>query len=276
MNANQIDVLQWWYNDRDYQQGVMMLGRYGKNQVLAASLNKPGKEKFGGRRKLEYELPKAVGLNWVKMPALPEGIAITPNPGIQHNNNVLANEPTEDQIRSADMKHVPLLTDKPIDQYPKVIRRLKYEYSNYYTERSIKHKKMLAVPEENSVKNMTERAQLLADIHRISATMDRLYGFINDYIKNNVLPKAEDIWPETKPEKKYELPDGIEELKKLKKNLQTNNTKDRNRLLYQSRSKTAKENPMAPGPKRLKYEQNINKRDKEILAIDTKIVELGQ
>lgn len=271
MNDNQIEVLKWWYGNRDYQFGVMLLSRFGKNKVLVHTLMKPGKEKFGGRDKLYYELPKAVGLNYKKMPPLPDGVETEPEKFIQQipkYTRPLADEPAGDKI------FVPLVSKIPLDQYPKVIRRLKYEYQEQYQQRSILHKEMCKISEENTLNNMTARANLLEEIKVISGKMDYLYCFIGEYEKNGTIPLEEIVWPPTKETPVFELPNDVEELRKLKKNLQTSNTKERNRLLYQQTSKAAKENPIPAGPKRQKYEMKIKKREAEILAIDTKIVEL--
>ena len=271
MNEKQIEVLKWWHGDREYQLGVMLLSRFGKNKVLVHTLMKPGKERFGGTDKLYYELPKAVGLNFRKMPPLLDGVAPEPE---QKRKPLYIPTLTGTIVieKNRDDKFIPLISGKPLDQYPKIIRRIKYEYSDLYKQRSLLHKEMRGIAEANSPTNMTARQNLFGEIKAISLSMDRLYLFIAAYEKNGTLPLEEVVWPDSEAEK--EFPNDVVELKKLKKNLQSANTKERNRLLYQQRTIAEKENPMPKGPKRQKYELKIKKREKLIVAIENKIVEL--
>lgn len=281
MNEEQIQVLNWWHNGRDYQMGVMLLSKLSKrkNNVLVQTLMKPGKEKFQKNHdKLHYELPKAAGLNWQKMPAMPDNA----KKEIQKKEKKPETDPsttlrvTEKVKQPAAAKQkAPPVPDEPAGQYPKIIRRLKMEYQEQYTARGLLHKKMKAVPAENSPKNMETRAIWLKDMKAISAKMDFLYGFIERYEKTGVVPLEEEVWP--KKEKKRPAPEKpmtADELKKRKKNLQSSNTKDRNQLLYQKNRKGRRENPMPDGPKRKKLELRIKKREQEIEEIEMKIVEL--
>ena len=70
MNANQLEVVKWWHLSRDYKMGVALLARFCRNKVLINTLLK--KTERYGRGKLEYQLPKAVKLNFRKMPELPD------------------------------------------------------------------------------------------------------------------------------------------------------------------------------------------------------------
>ena len=270
MNAEQLEIVKWWQSGCDYQMGVMLLAKHCKNKVLVHTLMKPGKEKFEPAvKKLRYELPKSVGLDWLKMP-VHEGKKeeqsapvkpAAPGGGLSENNR-------------GEEKRAPLVSDKPLDQYPAIIRRIKYQYSDLYKQRSVKHKTMREVAEANSEHNIAKRAGLLADIKRISGEMDHLYRFIEEYEKNGTLPSEEIVWPPAPKRVSADLPVDVVQLRKLKKNLQTANTKDRNRLLYQQRTQSGNEKPMPKGPKRTKIEYRIKARETEILGIDTKIVKL--
>lgn len=277
MNQNQVEVLQWWHGGRDYQQGVMLLSKYGKNKVLVHTLLKPGKERFGGRAKLEYELPKAVGLHRDKMPVLPEELKKLSNneqsiTNLQNQKTNIETGTSESEMQIYELK----ILGKQLDQYPKIIRQIKYEYAEKYKQRSILHQQMRGVAPENTVENCKIRAGLLLAIKNLSGEMDFLHEFINEYVKTGKLPKEETVWPSAKEEKPAELPADIEELRKLKKNLQTSNSKDRNSILYQQKTKLEKERPMPAGPKRKRIEMRIAEREKEILKIDEKIFEIEQ
>jgi hypothetical protein len=121
---------------------------------------------------------------------------------------------------------------------------------------------------------MIQRATLLKKIKETTTQMDYLYGFEQAYFENGIVPLEEEVWPpEEKPE---EIPTDAEGLKKLKKNLQTYNTKARNVLLYQCKAKTEHEHPMPKGPKRQRVEIAIKRREELIEEIDRRLFELEQ
>ena len=66
------DIIVWFHNEKDYQAGLLLLAKYGRNAALLRNLMKPGKEKFGGPRKLCYQLAKIAGFNPVNPPELPQ------------------------------------------------------------------------------------------------------------------------------------------------------------------------------------------------------------
>lgn len=274
MEAKQIEVLQWWYGNRDYSTGTMLYGKHGKNNVLKNTLTKPGKEKVMSG-KLHYELCKAVGLNWKNMPLLPDDAAkyMGPPPPITKITLVTKNGgDTEIDDRFPDPgKRIPVVSDVSLLQYPKTIRRLKMEYQENYQHRSIQHKKMREVPKANTPENNQTRADYLKNIKETSARMDYLYKFIENYENNKVVPLEEEVWP---PEKDLELPNDIKGLKRMKQNLQTSNVKDNNLLLYQQKTKADKEKPMPAGAKRTKIELRIKRREENIELINEKLVTL--
>jgi hypothetical protein len=69
-----------------------------------------------------------------------------------------------------------------------------------------------------------------------------------------------------------ELPDDQEELKKMKKNLQSANIKDQCMLDYRQTTKGEKKNPLPDSPKRTKIGLRMKQRDTAIEAIDYKLV----
>lgn len=278
MEAKQIEVLRWWHGERDYSTGVMLYGKYGKNAMLKVTFIKPGKEAFMSG-KLHYELCKSVGLDWKKMPPLPDDIkkfmgAPPPITKITLIGKLDDYPEISDELLETPYtpeKYVPILSDIKALQYPKVIRRITMEYHENYRDRSMLHKQMKAVPDNNSSENVKKRADLLKQIHGKSDRLEYLYAFMKRYEDSKVVPLEEEVWPE---DKSTQLPDDIDKLKRMKINLQTNNTKDNHLLLFQQKTKADKENPMPAGPKRTRIELRIKKREAEILAIDTKIVEL--
>jgi hypothetical protein len=277
MNANQLEVVKWWHLGREYQKGVALLARFCRNKVLINTLMK--KTERYGRGKLEYQLPKAVKLNFRKMPELPE-LPELPNDIESSNANELpvvneeevSGETHVSEILQPDGIKVPLISDKPLDQYPKVIRRLKYEYSELYKARGISHKNMTAVPELNTPDNNKLRSRFLQGMKDISLRMDFLYMHIKEYEDKNIIPAEDIIWPKPKADDSVVV--DAPSLSKRRQNLLNANYKDRNVLRFQQIKKADKENPMPEGPKREKIKLRIQKRDSEILFIDNQIIEI--
>lgn len=276
MTAEQLEIVKWWHSGKSFQMGIMLLAKYCKNKVLVHTLMKPGKEKFPPAvSKLHYELPKSVGLDWMKMPKLAvEKKTQTKEEKKSQPAIPPAPQKVKEKIILQEEQHVPLVSDKPLDQYPKIIRRIKYQYADLYKQRSAKHKAMREVSEDNQEGSIARRSELMGQIKKISGEMEHLYRFIDEYEKNGTLPPEEIVWPQAPMQKSNELPDNATELRKQKKNLQTANTKDRNRLLFQQRTQMERERPMPKGPKRTKIEYRIKKREEEIERIDVKIIEM--
>jgi len=265
MNQNQLSVIKWWHSGRDYNFGLQLFSLLSKNKTLLFTLAKKS-AKFG-REKLSYELPKAAGLNYLNMPALPKGVEIP------KTLDQRMKEQFPGKINHSASKH----NQKQIElkkelekQYPKIIRRLKYEYSNLYNERSILHKKMGYIPQNNTSQNMNDRSNLFQEIGKISAKMELIHHFTQQYEKDGTIPEEKEVWP---VKKENPLPKDPDELKKIKKNLQSSNSKDNNRLNYQDTKKHEKLNPIPPGPKRQKIEKRIKSRLSEIQEIEQKLID---
>lgn len=283
MNTNQLEVIKWWHSGCDYKKGIMLFARMSPNKVMIHTFIKKH-EKFG-LRKLKYELSKAVGLDWKNIPKLtaieekpkpPAKVIKSSKVNISAKNAGKIHEAVKPQSLTVNQDTMsPVIDNKgsndlKIEEYPRVIRRLKYEFNDLYNKRGVLHKQMRSIPDENSSKNMNERAILLQDINKLSDEMDRLYPFIKAYEQNGVIPLPDEIWP---PEKE-ELPLTVDDLKKKKKRLQSANSKDRNLLQYQTLTKGEKDNPMTDGPKRQKLELRIKRRDMEIEEIEQRLVDL--
>jgi hypothetical protein len=269
MNQNQLDVIAWWYGRRDYQTGIALLSKYSKNKVIVHTLNKPGKERFiNNVHKLHYEVTKAVHLDWKKMPK-------DTTPDIPLKETVPA-EPAPGQTLPQVKKELPGETieeTEDFEQYPKVIRRLLYESSNLYKKRSMLHNDMKQVDASNTEKNNELRSGFLADIKEISAKLEYYFPFIDNYKKTGFVPEADTVWPEEIPAAPEE-PKTLEELRKIKWSLHRENTKDRNKLLYQQRTKAEKENPMPAGPKREAVQLRLKLREEKLAGIINQIIAL--
>ena len=274
MNDKQLEVIAWWYGRRDYRTGIELLSRYCKNNTIIITLSKQGKENFPDSvKKLNYEVTKAVQLNWLHMPD-----DIT-EPG-QTGEKSLADTPPRE--KQEDKKNNPADTsflteqEKKIDetnQYPRVIRKLKYEYSNLYNKKSGLHANMRLVEQTNTDKNNELRSQLLREIKSISKQLEFYFGFLDNYEKTNIAPDEAEIWPPPK-EQAPEEPKTLPELKKLMWSLRRETAKDGFRLLYQQRTKAEKEKPMPKGSKRDAIELRMQIREQKLAETMTLIAEL--
>ena len=131
---------------------------------------------------------------------------------------------------------------------------------------------MVSIPHTNSEDNVVKRAALFQLITDLNDRMDFIYEFVHRYDKEKFVPTEEEVWPTQK--NADALPKDTDGLKRVKKNLQSSNTKDRNLLLFQTTKKQKKENPMPKGPRRKDIEYVIKQRIKTIDIIDNKLVKL--
>jgi hypothetical protein len=266
MNLQQ-EVIKWWHSGRQYQQGVMLFSRLSKKKALIHYFMK--KHARFAQGKLEYELAKAAGFDRKNIPDLKSD-----KPA--EIKEIIKPSRSEKTVLNSPANYVSNYTDIPSfdrdGELPLVVRRLKYEYSDLYNKRCVIHQQMKLVPESNSIQNMAIRASMLKEIISISSRADFLYGFIHAYEKQGVMPLEEQIWPKIKIVE--EIPASVDDLKKMKKNLQSANTKDRNQLQFQQKSKAEKENLMPDGPKKKRVMLRIKHREEKISLIDNKIFEI--
>ena len=266
MNKKFNEIIVWYHSLKDYQAGLLLLAKYGRNAALLRNLMKPGKEKFGGQKKLTYQLAKIAGFNPLSPPELPA--ELKNKIIVKKSNTALVSELALINTNT----YVPVQDEEGLRQYPKIIRRIKYEYADKYKERSLLFKNMAAVPHANTLLNMEQRANYLKQIHEVNNRMDFLYEFVIAYDKRKSIPTEEIVWPVKKDKNK--LPENIEDLRKMKKNLQSSNTKSKNILNYQTKQKQNKMKPVPPGPYRTELKLQISKREKTILAIQNLLAQM--
>jgi len=173
------------------------------------------------------------------------------------------------------------------EEYPASVKKLLTEFRDLYTERSKQHNALKAVGEANNEKSMVERKRIGIIMDAASRRMDALWKVFEEYKKSGKEPEdslfEKPFNPETivkeKTEKKketiIELPENVDELKKMSENWRSKILKAETKLEYQSESKKGKKpNPMPAGPKRISQEKRIAKLKEEKTAIDTKLAEL--
>ena len=274
MNDKQLEVVAWWYGRRDYRTGIELLSRYCKNKTIVNTLSKQGKENFPASvKKLNYEVTKAVQLNWLHMP---DDITEPEQTGEKSLADIPPREKLDDKKNNPADTSFPSEQEKKIDdtnQYPRVIRKLKYEYSKLYNKKSVLHTEMRNIEQTNTNKNNELRSQLLSEIKSISKKLAFYYGFLSKYEVTGFAPDEAEIWPPPK-EQTPEEPKTLTELKKLMWSLRRETAKDGFRLMYQQRTKAENENPMPKGARRDAIELRIKLREKKLTEIMTLLNQL--
>jgi hypothetical protein len=254
MKTIQEQVREWWFNGADFDTGIAMYMIHGKNKVLKHTM--PGRP-ARYHEKLKYELTKEVGIDWKTLPVIktrPSGV-------------------TASQPKTVDQTKLPEPKEESTDEYPYEVRRVINEYAECYRRRGELHFEMSG-QEGNNPETCQYRSKLLQDIKRLSARMDVLYLAREAYNDHREIPDADQLWPKEKEVHSEPLPDNVEALKQMKKNIQVSMVKDRNLLDYQQITKGEQKNPMQAGPKRMEIEKRITVKLKRIAEIEFKLVEV--
>lgn len=259
-------VLDWIQYECNYQQGTELYSQFGKNNFLKKDF--PGKQ-HKHATKIIYELCKSVGLDYAQL----------------HREKLIP-ELEEKSEEKKPVKKLPLIRStvpEPVEgipevlevknttEYPPILRRIIAEYAELFQERSKMHRVMTEMPEGNSHTLKIKRAEIFDIIKSLSVRLEFLYAIRQQFELNGVILPEDEIWPTPKSEAKPELPDDTEQLRKMKKNQQSANSKDQNLLDYQSAIKSETKKPMSAGPKRMRTENRMKARLKFIQEIDIKL-----
>lgn len=251
-------IAEWFNSPQDYEEGLELLQETGikRHKVLSKLMKGSSKTRA---EKLAYLLSKEIGLRAVPPPAA----AGAKKPGKQEVVK-------EKQVQKKAEDPAPQVSDRlsligkteSIDDYPEAVKKVILEYSSLYNERGIVHKDLRELGEDNDSDTVSERKELVEKIKSISGRLEELYVIFSDY-------KTKAIIPENKPAD----PLSVEDLKRLKKNLQASIVKDKNQLLYRSKTKPedGEENPLPDGPRRIRLERRIKAKEKQIADLEMKI-----
>jgi len=174
---------------------------------------------------------------------------------------------------------------KNAETYPPVIQRVILETANLFQKRRALHLQMCQLPENNSTSVILLRADLFASIKSISERLKVLYDARQSFTEKNIIPDERVLFesntvPENNLKNKIQKLDAIStldaaDLKRMKKNLQTLNSKDQSMLDFQSPNHTGQKMPLPNGPKRSKLEMRIHERLKLIEEIEIQILQLS-
>ena len=264
IEENKQVVLDWIQSGCNYEQGAMLYSQFGKNNFLKKDF--PGKQ-HKHATKIIYELCKSVGLDYAQL----QREKLIPELKEQRPVKILELKAVKHSDIPEDKEIPEVLDVKNIAEYPPIIRRIIAEYAELFQERSKMHRIMAEMPEGNSQTLKTKRTEIFNIIKSLSARQEFLYAIQKQYELNGEILPEDEIWRTPKLEAKPELPDDPEQLRKMKKNQQSANSKDQNLLDYQSSIKSDTKKPMPAGPKRMRTENRMKARLKFIQEIDLKL-----
>jgi len=241
-----------WLRNPDIRKGILLFRKYSRNTVLADSIEgNPGKY-FG---KLIVSLAKMAGYNLQQQVAMRDKILEGKKPSLKK------------AAINVDAKG-PLPKTRTEDSLPEVIKKLINDTSAVYNERSMLHRQLTEVPDANTKANIKKRKELHELILACSDRLELMLKAKSDYFERDMLPKENEIWG--KPAEIQTVDDGAG-LMKRKKNLESSLSKDKNLLLFQSKTSQDKENPMPAGDYRDKIEARIKEKEKELAEINEKL-----
>ncbi|MDP3643067.1 MAG: hypothetical protein Q8S54_07740 [Bacteroidota bacterium] len=275
-NEKQQLVLEWIESGCDYLQGTMLYGQFGKNIFLRTDFHSK-QRKYA--TKIIYELCKSVGLDYAQLqknnliPVIQESSPMQKSLTEPVHKVVITPDPPADIPTLAEMPEA--LSATNIAEYPPIIRRIISEYAETFQERSKTHRILTEMPQGNSQALKTKRAEIFDLVKAFTIRLEYLFKIRQQFELNEEIPSEDEVWPKPKELPETTLSDDPEELRKMKKNQQTANTKDQNMLDFQSMVKGDEKKTMPSGPKRTRIENRIKGRLKFIQEIDLKLVSLN-
>ena len=275
-NEKQQLVLEWIESGCDYLQGTMLYGQFGKNIFLRTDFHSK-QRKYA--TKIIYELCKSVGLDYAQLqknnliPVIQESSPMQKSLTEPVHKVVITPYPPADIPTLAEMPEA--LSATNIAEYPPIIRRIISEYAETFQERSKTHRILTEMPQGNSQALKTKRAEIFDLVKAFTIRLEYLFKIRQQFELNEEIPSEDEVWPKPKELPETTLSDDPEELRKMKKNQQTANTKDQNMLDFQSMVKGDEKKTMPSGPKRTRIENRIKGRLKFIQEIDLKLVSLN-
>ncbi len=234
------EISDWFNSSMNYTEGVILYSKYGKNPSLKKIF--PGKESRYAR-KLAYELGKIIGINHV--------IPLIESKTVE---KVIPIEP------------LPQPDNVQKDSIPDIMAKIIKRMQKVYTDRSLLHKKLKAVPPDNRCDNVQTRKEIVEKMSKLSDEMDSLSEHKSNYQINGILPDPIKLFG--KPSDNKPAPVDYNKAGKRRFTLQKSISKDRLLLDYQKPKKQAEKNPMPTGPKRTLIEQRIKKKLAEIKELD--------
>jgi len=249
-------VKEWIENGCNYDEGVALFAKLSPKSNLNGFFK--GDPRFKERPiKLKYELLKIQpsGTNSKKQISKPKM-----QPQVRVNRVINTNNDSTVDVGKLENN----------DAYPELIQDAINLYSSLYKQRAIKYNERTALGFDNTADLVSKRKEMSDEIIDMSNKMELLWKVKDEFDRMGTIPE-ENVASSVESEKDVPLPNSVDELKKLKKNLQTNNSKDGNLLDYQSKAAKQRKTPMPEGPRRTKIEARIKDKIAKIAEIDIKL-----
>lgn len=176
--------------------------------------------------------------------------------------------------------------EKQEAQAPENAKKLIIMYAKFYRKREKAHREMQEVPETNSDENIEARRKCSEIIDSCTTMLEKIYPLVQSYLEQKKVPSDEELSavaeePEKKDEEKDETDEDDlntltkEELQKRLKSAKTKILRKKNLLEFQQETKGDTPNPLPDCPKRVKYETEIAKLEKEVEALQYAIARKG-
>jgi hypothetical protein len=265
-------IINWFNGPQDYDQGIAFLQEVSRKNKVIAKLIRRGSTQ-GSFEKLVWELNKVAGLK--KIPA-PKAESPVKTASAKKKKTIYDGQQIPEKKEKFN-----LIGDKSLDSYPPEVNRLVKEYSSLYMQRGKKHAAIKRLGDGNDQATIDARKPLIDEIRTMSNRMEILNEAFQAYENAGKQIDISQLWPEEKKEgdeqNNIKPSENIENLKSQKKNIQSSLTKDRNLLIYGSKTKPkdGKERQMPAGPKRTTLEKRIARKEKDIQDLDQRIADLG-
>ena len=148
-------------------------------------------------------------------------------------------------------------------------------HADAYKTRAILHDAMAGLPSGNTKELVLKRKTHSDQIADCSLVIDIMHKAKEDYYTNGTIPDIKTLTSNnTESSASSDLPDDLQNLKDLKKQIQSLLSKDQHMLDYQQNKKGNNLNPMPKGPKRTKIELRMKSRTEALETIERKLHDL--
>jgi hypothetical protein len=274
------EIFSWFHSGRDFNAGIVLFSKYSTNFTLLSRFSYGKKEKHIG--KLSWELAKIAGISLkdYNKNRIPKPIKKTTS-----KNSTGQKVSTQPKSLTPKAKRATPETGAPKKEMPDVIVKIKKKLTKLFTARAMVHRKLKALGDSNEDEVCNQRKEILREIDSFSINIERLSDIENDWFHKGIIPAVSVLnsdKKETKTDNKFnynnvvnieDLPADGAELVKVKNNLISSLSKDRNMLQYNSRTKPRSGNfsPMPDGPKKENLLKRIKAKDYTLKLIHQKL-----
>jgi hypothetical protein len=254
-------VNKWLEQGCDYNEGVSLLASFPNNKQLVKVISgRPHRY----TDKLRYELLKCASANSEATSLETIKLAGSTHQPINRSTIQPFNNSTTQQLNPS--------THQPTKQLPPEVEHVIKLHADAYKTRAILHDAMAGLPSGNTNELVLKRKTHSDQIADCSLVIDIMYKAKEDYYTNGTIPDIKALTAKnTESSNSSDLPDDLQNLKDLKKQIQSLLSKDQHMLDYQQIKKGNNLNPMPKGPKRTKIELRMKSRTESLETIERKL-----